>query len=443
MENTSQIADFRLELTDDLFSEIDSATYHAGSTIKSDRIILPRKRILTLTNLIVMIIKFKTSVQRELDSFFKELSNEDFNIRVATKGAFSQARSKLNPWAFKRLNEVAVASFYKGAPYHKWHGRRVLAVDGTRFLLPNHPSVIKDFGQHGMGANGDCQRSMAIGSILYDVLNQIAIDAAMAPYASSETSLLLGHLPQIKEGDLLLLDRGYPSYWLLHLLHAQKIDFCVRLKSDLWLQVREFTKSGEKERIVSFDLPKRDSKKLDTYEGKGETPVTCRLIRIELENGEVEILCTSLLDLQEYGHEVFSELYHLRWNEEEAYKLLKSRIEIERFSGKTSLAVQQDFHAKVFLLTLTAAFAHPVAEKVAKEYHADGNRKHSQKINRTQALSMTQNMLLSVIIKKIIQKALDAFDLIVAKTREIIRPKRTQKRSNRQKKPFHMNYKPL
>lgn len=180
---------------------------------------------------------------------------------------------------------MAVASFYKGLPYHKWYGKRVLAVDGIPLLLLlNHSSVIKELGQHGMGANGDCQRSMAIGFILYDVLNQIAIDAPMAPYASSETSLLLGHLTQVKEGDFLLLDRGYPSYWLLHLLHAQKIDFCVRLKSDLWLQVRKFTKSGERERVVAFDLPKRDSKKLDAYEGKGEKPVTCRLIRIELEN---------------------------------------------------------------------------------------------------------------------------------------------------------------
>lgn len=441
METLSQITDFRFDLTNDIHRELDTETYLVGSRIRAGTV--TRKRLLTLTNLIVMIITFKTSVQRELDSFFKELSNGDFNIREATKGAFSQARAKLNPWAFKRLNEVAVASFYKGAPYHKWHGKRVLAVDGTRLLLPNHPSVIKDFGQHSVGANGDCPRSMAIGSILYDVLNQIAIDAAMAPYASSETSLLLEHLPQVKEGDLLLLDRGYASYWLLHLLHAQKIDFCVRLKSDLWLQVREFTKSGEKERVVAFELPKRDSKKLETYEGKGETPVTCRLIRIELGNGEVEILCTSLLDTKQYGHGVFKELYHMRWNEEEAYKLLKSRIEIERFSGKTSLAVQQDFHAKVFLLTLTAALAHPVAEKVAKEYHEDRNRKHPQKINRTQALSMTQSILLSVILKKMVQKALKAFDLIVEKTREIIRPNRTEKRSNRQKRPFHMNYKPL
>ena len=69
METVAQIVDFRLDLTNDLFSEIDSETYLAGSTIKADRIILPRKRLLTLPNLIVMIIRFKTSVQRELDNF--------------------------------------------------------------------------------------------------------------------------------------------------------------------------------------------------------------------------------------------------------------------------------------------------------------------------------------------------------------------------------------
>ena len=65
-----------------------------------------------------MIIKFKSSIQREADRFFKELSNEDFNIRRVTKSAFTKAkaRAKLNPWAFKRLNDVAVNTFYAKAP---------------------------------------------------------------------------------------------------------------------------------------------------------------------------------------------------------------------------------------------------------------------------------------------------------------------------------------
>jgi len=54
-----------------------------------------------------------SSIQRDLDRFFKSMDKSDFSIREVTKGAFTQARAKLNPWAFKRLNEVAVNTFYE------------------------------------------------------------------------------------------------------------------------------------------------------------------------------------------------------------------------------------------------------------------------------------------------------------------------------------------
>ncbi len=65
--------------------------------------------------------------------------------------------------------------------------------------------------------------------------------------------------------------------------------------------------------------------------------------------------------------EEIGELYHYRWNEEEGYKLFKSRLEIENFSGKTALAVKQDFFAKVFIMSLCATLAFPIEEKVKKE----------------------------------------------------------------------------
>jgi hypothetical protein len=84
-----------------------------------------------------------------------------------------------------------------------------------------------------------------------------------------------------------------------------------------------------------------------------------------------------LLDREKYAYTTFDGLYHLRWNEEEADKLLKSCIELEDFSGKTAIAVEQDFLAKVFLMTLCAAYAHPIDEKVKREYKADQERKHA------------------------------------------------------------------
>lgn len=154
---------YRKELTDNLNSELDADSFKTGC--KNDIDVVSRDRKLTLKNLIFIIMNFKTSIQRELDSFFKSVSNKDFNIREVTKGAFSQARLKLNPWGFQRLNQVAVESFYQEAHYHTWHGFRVLAVDGTRLNLPNHKSIVEAFGSHVIGPTLRVTKSLALGSL--------------------------------------------------------------------------------------------------------------------------------------------------------------------------------------------------------------------------------------------------------------------------------------
>ena len=388
-------------------------------------------------------MSFKASIQRDLDRFYKVLNEEDFNVRKVTKGGLSQARAKLNPEAFKRLNEVAVQSFYDNAEYYAWHKKRVLAVDGTRLVLPNHPSIKAEFGVHSFGPQADSNRSLAIGSMLYDVLNHLTIDAALAPYSGSEKDLLMEHMDKIEAGDLLLLDRGYPCFWLLFLLKAKGIDFCVRLKENWWLSVKDFVASSEQERIVEFKLPKKDWHRISAYPEMQSGTIKCRLIKVELDNGEIEVLCTSLTDTEKYLIEEFGELYHLRWNEEEAYKLLKCRAELEAFSGKTAIAIKQDFYAKIFMMTMCAAFAHPIEEKVRKEYKAGKERKFDQKINRTNALAHLQDFLIPMFLKKKFKKVLMAFDDLVYKTRELIRPNRSNPRNHKPKRIPSINYKPL
>ena len=389
------------------------------------------------------------AIQRELDSFFQKIDSSDYTIREVTKGAFSQARSKLNEWGFIRLNEIASDTFYSRSQYYVWNNHRLLAVDGTRLMLPNHQSIKEEFGECSFGPKSDSKRSMAIGSMLYDVLNQITIDAQLAPFKSlnakksSEQVLLQKHMQKLKEGDLLLLDRGYPSLALFFQLKAQSVDFCVRMKGTWWTEVRKFRASSENETIVSFILPKKDEHKMSAYPKFTDRTIKCRLIKVELDTGETEILCTSLTDTEKYPYEQFKELYHFRWNEEEAYKLLKNRMELENFSGKTAKAIKQDFYAKIFLLTLSAAYAHPIEERVKKEYKADKNRKHSQKINRTNSIAKTKDILVGLFFKKQYQKAFESFDKIVYSTRELIRPNRKNERKHHQKKPYSMNYKRL
>ena len=385
----------------------------------------------------------KSALQRDLDRFFRTVDDEDFSIRQVTKGAFSMARKKLNPWAFQRLNEIAVEEFYRGANYYGWGGHRLLSVDGSTLVLPNHPSIKEEFGEHSFGPKADSKRSLATCSMLYDVFNHVTLDASLASYTTSEQTLLMGHLDKTVEGDLLLLDRGYPSIWLFFLLKARKLEFCVRLKEEWWIPVRKFTDSDLLEQEVVFTLPKKDRNKLSDDPDIQDATVTCRLIKVILPDGNKEILCTSLLDTDKYPYAEFAELYHYRWNEEEAYKLLKCRAEVENFSGKTAISVKQDFFAKIFLMSLCAAYSFPVEEKVREEYKADEKRKYDQQINHTNALSMTQDILVGVFLKRQFRKAIRAFDDIVEKTREIVRPRRSVVRNKKPKKPYSMTYKRL
>lgn len=384
----------------------------------------------------------KSSLQREPDDFYKQVTGGEFNIRQVTKGAFTQARANLKHEAFIEMNQNVNKSFYDTAPYHVWHQMRLVAADGTRLSLPNHPSIKEEFGEHGFGPKAESKRSLALASFLYDPLNLITLDAQIEPYSSNERELLFAHLDKLSPKDLLLLDRGYPGIALFYLLQARGIEFCVRMKEDWWLSVKAFVESGEKETEVEFTLPKKDYPLLKEYPDKMMENIRCRLICIELENGEKEVLCTSLLDTDKYTHEDFAELYHFRWNVEEGYKLFKSRLEVENFSGKTALAVKQDFYAKVFMMSLCAVLAFPIEEKVRQEYNGEKAR-HQQKINRTSALRMTRDISIGLFIKKLINKALKAFDSIMYKTREIIRPGRKFERKHKSKKTYSMNYKPL
>ena len=97
---------------------------------------------------------------------------------------------------------------------------------------------------------------------------------------------------------------------------------CVRLKDDWWLAAREFLNSPLQEKEVTFCLPKKDRDKLAGFPEMLDVTITCRLVKVVLDSGEIEILCTSLLDTEKYPISVFPELYHYRWTEEEGYKLL-------------------------------------------------------------------------------------------------------------------------
>jgi len=339
-----------------------------------------RQRCLPLVIVAIFLLNFvKRALQDELDEFFKLLTGADIAVRMVTKSAFIQARKKLKHEAFVGLNQTQVRYFYEHFETATWHGHHLKATDGSMSELPDTSEVCEHFGVWHPASGGTCPKARL--SQMFDVLNKVTLDAIIAPKNCGERDLAGLHFAHLKPNDLVLLDRGYPAFWLFVLILMKDAHFCARMKLSGWKVVEEFVASGKREQIVTLQpcataIHECKERELST------TPLTIRLIRIELDRGEVEVLATSLLDCQSYPVSVFKELYHCRWPVEEDYKAMKSRIEVENWSGKSVLVVYQDFHAKLFTKNLTAILAHP-AQKVVGQQSQD--KQYYYQINMTNA----------------------------------------------------------
>jgi hypothetical protein len=131
------------------------------------------------------------------------------NEPLVTASATSQARYKLKHTAFIELNQEAVVKArYGDNDYQRFWGFRVLAVDGSKLLLPDSDDVREAFGtiawtdgkQYG-------EHPYALASVLYDVLSCVTIDARLGKAKADEVDLAVELMAHTQADDLLLMDR--------------------------------------------------------------------------------------------------------------------------------------------------------------------------------------------------------------------------------------------
>ena len=128
--------------------------------------------------------------------------------------------------------------------------------------------------------------------------------------------------------------------------------------------------------------------------GLTTAPIKVRLIRVVLPDGTIEVLITSLIDTEEYPCEEFAGLYHLRWAQEENYKVIKCRVEMANWTGRSALSVKHDFHARTMAAKLTASLVLP-AQNVVDIVHADDIK--PKQVNKTYALSAMKDALVRLL----------------------------------------------
>jgi hypothetical protein len=359
---------------------------------------------------VLMLIKGSKSLQLSMNDFLPKLRRE---YTTADKSAYSKARRKLKHTAFIELNrEAVVRTMYEGGPddYLTLHGFRILAVDGSKVQLPTNTETEEVFGSfdyHSMQPDGkgpavSGRHSYGLASVLYDVLNRVALDAILAPSHSYEVELAKDHLIHTET-------------------NGQFLVRCTRRSFKVAKDMLEGT--GPDDVTVDLIPGKKFLQNLDNKDLP--QTLTVRFIRVTLDSGEYEVLATSLLDHQKYPITIFKELYYCRWGIETFYGILRTRLGLENFSGYSPESILQDFHAAVLLTGAETILTEDAEAQLSKQRGG-----HPRKVNKAVSFNLIKERAFELFYSKAPdEQRLEALTKLFMSSPTLIRTDRKPPRS--------------
>ena len=315
--------------------------------------------------------------------------------RTVTKSAFCQRRQLIKPTFFHDFFYRTVQLFYDCFPDHKrWKGKRLLAVDGTGQALPNFEPVGDYFGTH---LNQHGARPSTRLLLTHDLLNNIIYRLDYHSQQTAEITEAYQNIAELPTDAVYIYDRHYASFALAYLHDRRGSDYLIRMKTEGGSKlVDNFVQSAERELVAMIKLrPGRAAKKLCDL---GLQPATgrtfrVRLVRVELDDGTVEVLMTSLLDRLKYPHHVFKWLYGKRWGVETAIFTLKSFLQLALISSNKPRGVEQDLWASFAFYNQQSALVQACEAEVERRTL---HRRYRYQLNRNVTVGIVQHFIYQI-----------------------------------------------
>ncbi len=266
--------------------------------------------------------------------------------------SFCAARKKLDEGIFKCANRNILAAYAAQDSTYTWLGHRLFAVDGSKLNLPR---ALRAYG-YAVPCN-KARYPQGLLSCLYQLQSQLPFDFDLVAHGN-ERRCALRHLAVLRKDDVVVYDRGYYSYPMLHQHHQSGIHAIFRLKESSSTRIQDFFTSSQSDTLVSI-YPSRQSQ----YDMRKKhpdidfIPVQMRLLKYTVA-GSMFCLGTTLVEPhQRYALQDFMQVYHARWGVEELYKVSKRIFEVQDFHAKTERGVKQELFAHFVLITLNRLFA--------------------------------------------------------------------------------------
>jgi hypothetical protein len=301
----------------------------------------------------------------------------DFDHPASASG-FSQSRHLLRvqdcaqAWMRARdLAHTAVPS--SSAP--RW-----IAMDGSWLVTPRSRSCRQRWTTPTGG-----KLPQAVVVTAWDVRNRMPVGFAVLPGGNGERTAVDELLPNLRQGDIALVDRGFPSEALFGAFAQRGVEVIARMVTGAtaWTETAAFLAGDDLDAVLPVQI---------TDPGGARRTVLMRFIRRVFPRGrpkggqgrEVMVLATTLLDAATYPADVIISRYQERWAVETAYREMKVTFAIEHFHSPDANRIVQELYALMTWLCISALMeAHVNTLLVAKRGPIDPTDPRRWLINRT------------------------------------------------------------
>ena len=336
-----------------------------------------RQRVITTLLIVLFIFRLVFSKNKqgygitiaELWDYCKTLNIPLPQAKPVVPATFCNARQKLSENVFKSLNTEIIQAYSSDKNQFLWKGHRIFAVDGSKINLPKQ---LINFSYKTPSDNAHYPQGML--SCLYQLISKIPFDFELSPHMD-ERKLAISHLDALETNDVVIYDRGYFSYAMLHAHHKTGIHAVFRLAKSSMKIIDEFMLSIDTERLITIDPSIQSQKDIrKKHPNIDIIPLQLRLIKYTINN-IIYTIGTTLLDNIQYKHDEFPDIYHSRWGIEELYKISKVLIDVEDFHAQTVRGVKQELFAHFVIITLCRIFSNQTDDILLLRQNIDSTKK--------------------------------------------------------------------
>ena len=403
-----------------------------------------RKRKLDLQNFLLMLLSMEGDcIQEELYRYFGR------SIDAPSKAAFYNQRRKIHDDALRNL----LFTFNSKLQTKLFHDQyQFIACDGSALDVFRNP-LDKDsfFEPNGKSKKGFNQIHL---NAFYSILDGRFVDLFMQPGRKRNEYAAFCHMvdslgPTLDRKIVYFADMGYASYNNFAHVIEQGQYFLIRCNNSRTGRILGYPMDNIKELDVHVQriLTRSQARKkwahpelADSYryvsqstcfdyisKERPEYEISLRVIRFELANGCFENIITNLPDIV-FDLDDFKDLYHLRWNEETAFRDLKYPLCLKALHSKKYPYIVQEVWARAILYNFCADITNHVEIE-------QNHRKYEYKANFAEACKTCREYLRSPH-----PCALVNVEALIAKNLEPVRPERIFARQHRFKLPVSFCY---